>query len=180
MSDSTNTQWVIDVYCQDEQWVIDTYCQDEQWLPFSISSSSSSSSSRSSSSSSSRSSSSSSSSITPGTKTWGQKTGIQEDYDDPFLGHWTGDGVIDGTNNDEVLLYTCPPEIFTSEAWYLGSGRATIRHDKYQVGSGNVTKFYKTASSLAGLNSVAWQEFDGVEFTSLGWVQIRITNELGE
>jgi hypothetical protein len=94
--------------------------------------------------------------------------------------NWTGDGVIDGTNNQEAMFFTCPPETFTSEPWWLGVGRATIRHDKYRVGSGNVTKFYKTASTRAGLDTASLQEFNGIEFNSLGWVQIVITNELGD
>jgi hypothetical protein len=78
------------------------------------------------------------------------------------------------------MLYTCPPEFLTSEAWYVGTGRMAIRNDKYQVGSGNVTKLYRTAATRAGLEFISYTEYDGTEITSLGWVQVAVTNQLGD
>jgi len=163
-----------DEYKADEHGLWGIYLDD---TCYSSSSSSTSSSSSSVSSSSSLSSTSSSSSATPGTITWGHQTDIQEDYKDTFEGNWFGGSEIDGTNNNEVMIYTCPPETDISKAWYLGTGRATIRHNKYQVGFGNVTKFYRTATTREGLRFKSFDTFD-TEFISLGWVQIQVSNQL--
>jgi hypothetical protein len=61
------------------------------------------------------------------------------------------------------------------DPWYLGSGEAVIRIDKYNTGSGSYTLEYRTAATAAACLVAAWDLY-GTSFTSLGWVQIRITN----
>ena len=149
---------------------------------FSSSSSSTSSSSSSSLSSSSSSSlSSSSTSTTPGTKVWGQQTGTEEDFQNTFLGNWTTSGgwFPSGSGNFETLntsggclqVSICNPH-------YLGSFEATIFVDKYRTGSGPAPIiFYKTATTKTGLSTETWTIYNGVSFTSLGWVKLKIIHQ---
>ena len=147
----------------------------------SSSSSSSSLSSSSSSSSSSLSSSSSSSSTAPGTVVYGHHTAVSEDYDEDFTGNWTTTSgwTINGTpgSDNETIDSTTCSSISISDPWYLGSMTAIVRVDKYQTGSGPAPVIhYKTAATSAGLGALSWTLYDGVSFTSLGWIQLRITH----
>ena len=161
-------QWTIDTYCSDDQWVIDTYCADQQWIPQSSSSSSSSSS---------VSFSSSSSSATPATKVWGHQTGTEEDHQNTFVNNWTTSGgwTPSGSGDDEVLQGECGG-VSISQRWYLGAFEATIFVDKYQTGSGTPVVYYKTATTGAGLSAASWTLYNGVSFTSLGWVKLKVVN----
>jgi len=149
----------------------------------SVSSSSSSSSLSSSSSSSSLSSSSLSSSTTPGTVSWGQVTGVEEDFTRTFAGNVTSSGptsgwAVSGSGDEEILYLINVPncgQIVLFEPWYLGAFEAIINEDKYRTGSGEEdTWFYITASTKQGLFIGSWTMYNGVSFTSLGWVWIRL------
>ena len=149
----------------------------------SLSSSSSSSSSSLSSSSSSSSLSSSSSSTTPGTVSWGQVTGVEEDFTRTFAGNVTSSGptsgwAVSGSGDEEILYLINVPncgQIVLFEPWYLGAFEAIINEDKYRTGSGEEdTWFYITASTKQGLFIGSWTMYNGVSFTSLGWVWIRL------
>jgi len=65
-----------------------------------------------------------------------------------------------------------------SNAWNLGSGEAVIRVDKYgTLGQGSATVQYKTGASKIACEGVgSWTTYNGVSFTSSGWVMIRIIN----
>jgi len=137
--------------------------------------SSSSSSSRSSSSSSSRSSSSSSSSAIAGTVTYGQHTGVEETFDLNFQGEATGWSITGtpGTDNEAIDATSCG-QIVTFRPHNLGAMTAIIRIDKYQTGSGPAPIIqYRTAANRIALFLAAWNVYNGVSFTSLGWIQIR-------
>jgi len=151
----------------------------------SSSSSSESSSSSSSSISSSSSTSSSSSSCASGTVVWGHHTAVSEDFDEDFDLNWTtGSGWITSGSpgTDAETLETSgsdcgPTRITISEVWCLGAIEAVIRIDKYQTGSGPVPIIhYKTSATKAGLTAASWVLYDGVSFTSLGWIQLRLTH----
>ena len=149
------------------------------------SSSSSSSSSSTSSSSSSRSSSSSSkssSSTAGGTVVWGHKTGVTEQHARP-LNNWTEDqgwtrvgpaGFDAETLQTDATSRVCS-QISESEDWNLGPMEAIIRLDKYQTGSGPApTFYYKTSATQGGLAGEGWTLYNGVSFTSVGWIKLRI------
>jgi hypothetical protein len=128
------------------------------------------------SSSSSSSSSTSSSSATPGTVVWGHHTGVSENYDENFTGNISGWSILGtpGTDNEAIDATACN-QICTFEKWYLGTMTAIIKIDKYQTGSGPApTIQYRTAASGAGITSATWFTYNGVSFTSLGWIQIRL------
>lgn len=149
-------------------------------LSSSSSSLSSSSSSLSSSSSSSSSSlSSSSSSTSPGTVVWGHQTGVTEDYARDLDGQWTDDQWSVSGTGDAEIIYTNSDcgQVSIGEDWYLGVMEAVITVDKYQTGSGPAPIIhYITAATKAGLAIGSWTLYDGVSFTSLGWIKLRITH----
>jgi hypothetical protein len=97
---------------------------------------------------------------------------------------WTGTGTIydstsgiDVTCIDEYMVLDCPPEVMVSEPWYLGAGIAVIHINTYDSGSGTPYIEYKTgATKVACLAASYAPYFSG--FTSLGWVQIRVTNNI--
>lgn len=132
-------------------------------------------------SSSSLSSSSSSTSTTPGTVVWGHHTAVDEDYDEDFLTNWTTTSwSISGTaGTDDEIIYSgfdaeCGQESI-GEDWYLGAFEAVVSVDKYQTGSGpQVLIYYKTATTGAGLVAASWVLYNGISFTSLGWIKLRI------
>jgi len=124
------------------------------------------------------SSSSSSSSATPGEVTWGHHTGVSEFYDEDFTGNTTGWTISGspGNDNETISASACDGlQICTFDRWYLGAGEAEILIDKYQTGSGPAPVIqYRTAATGAGLTAAIWTVYNGVSFTSLGWVQIRL------
>ena len=147
---------------------------------FSSSSSSSSSSLSSSSLSSSSSVSfSSSSSATPGTKVWGQQTGTEEAYQNPFTGNWTTSGgwYPSGSGDTETLITSAGEceQTSISNPHYLGSFETIIFTDKYNTGTGPLPEiYYKTATTKTGLSSESWTLYNGVSFTSVGWVKLKV------
>jgi hypothetical protein len=150
----------------------------------SSSSSSSSSTSSSSSSVSSSSRSSSSSSALGGTVVWGHHTAVSEDHDEDFDGNWTevsGWSSVGTPGTDNETFNTTGgsqcAQVSESQDWNLGPMTAVIRVDKYQTGSGPAPIIhYKTAVSSEGLVGASWTLYNGVSFTSLGWIKLRITH----
>jgi hypothetical protein len=145
----------------------------------SSSSSISSSSSSSSLSSSSSSTSSSSLSTTEGTVVWGHHTSVDEDFDENFTSNWTTtEWSISGSpGSDDEIIYASNGcgQLSTSPYWRLGAMEAIIKVDKYQTGIGPAPVIqYRTSVTLAGLIVASWSTYNGVSFTSLGWIQIRI------
>ena len=121
------------------------------------------------------SSSSSSSSATPGTVVWGHHTSVDETYDLDFTGNTTG-WTIGGTpgNDNEYIDATSCDQIITFDPHYLGTMTAVIKVDKYMTGYGPAPVIqYRTAATKATLLVTAWSTYNGVSFTSLGWIQIR-------
>lgn len=146
----------------------------------SSSSSSSQSSSSSSSSVSSSSTSSSSSSCASGTVSWGHVTGVEEDFTETFTGSVTTSGwAVSGSGDGEIVYITTTPncdQIIVFEPWCLGAFEAQITYDKYDTGTGiDGIIQYRTAATKAALGGV-WTTYNGVSFTSLGWVEVRIVN----
>ena len=141
--------------------------------------SSSSSSSSSSISSSSSSSSISSSSATPGTVVWGHHTAVSETYNENFTTNWTTTtwtiSGTPGTDGETIESGSGCGQVSIGEDWYLGSMEAVISVDKYQTGSGPAPAiYYITAATQAGLAIGVWTLYNGVSFTSLGWIKLRI------
>jgi hypothetical protein len=104
---------------------------------------------------------------------WGHATGVTQDETRTFTGNWTG-GTIAGAGDDETLSLTSGQQS-VSDPWALGAGEARINVNDYKVGDTPTTIEYKTGDSQATCEADAWNVYDGTSFTSLGWVQIRLT-----
>jgi len=130
----------------------------------------------SSSSSSSESSQSSQSSISKpeGTAVWGHHTSVEEDWDRNFWGEWSGDGLILGSGDNEVMRLEAGQSM-ESITWHFGSGEVAIIRDKYQTGGncGDLITEYKTAATEAACDAASYIGYTG-PFTSLGWIKIRV------
>jgi len=138
----------------------------------SLSSSSLSSSSLSSSSSSL---SSSSSSILPGTVCWGHDTGVVQDSSENFVGNWTGTATIFLSGDVEKIVFT-EGQNSVSKTWYLGAIRVAIFVNHYGLGTGTPTIEYQTGATKTVCEAAGWTEYTGGNFSSLGWVRIRLSN----
>jgi hypothetical protein len=117
----------------------------------------------------------------PGTVVWGHITGAAEAYAVPLSGNWTEDNgwVVSGSGNTEDISTKgggCGSESI-SEDWYLGAFEATIFTNKYNAGTGpDPVIYYKTAASRALLTVEIWTLYNGVSFTSAGWIKLRIVH----
>ena len=113
---------------------------------------------------------------------YGHHTSVDEDYDEDFNVNWTTDNgwTISGTPGTDAETIDATSgcgAISISDPWLLGTMTAIIRVDKYQTGSGPIPIIhYKTATTEAGLVAASWTLYNGVSFTSLGWIQLRITH----
>jgi len=98
--------------------------------------------------------------------------------------NWSGDGTIydttagiDVTCIDDYMVLDCPRETMVSEPWYLGSGAAVIQTNVYGPGSGTPDIQFRTGATKAACLSASYAPyFSG--FISLGWVQIKVTNDI--
>lgn len=109
-----------------------------------------------------------------GTVTWGRTTS-DETHSRKFSDGWAGTGQASGTGDGENLILD-GTEYMISEMVELGAGNATITIDKYDTGSGPApTIEYKNGDSEANCDADSWNVYSG-EFTSLGFVRIRVSN----
>jgi hypothetical protein len=110
---------------------------------------------------------------------WGHHTAVDETYSEDFTGNTTGWNVegIPG-DDDETIDATACNQVCVFDPWLLGTMTAIIRVDKYQTGSGPASLIqYRTATTEAGVLSATWFTYNGVSFTSLGWIQIRLIHD---
>jgi len=65
-----------------------------------------------------------------------------------------------------------------SETWQLGAFQAIIELNHYGTGSGPAPKVqYKTGNSKENCEADTWHDYNGISFTSQGWIKVRIANE---
>jgi len=103
---------------------------------------------------------------------WGRDTSVAEDY----IRDWadgSGTASVVGSGDAETV------EIDDTETWTLGVVRTgaverMINFDKYDTGSGVGDIEYRTGATVAACLSAEWLLYEG-HFTSLGWVQIRLS-----
>lgn len=118
-----------------------------------------------------------------GNVVWGHDTGIDNnkipnirDFD--LL--WGGTGTTTLTGDDEKMTMQST-EYMVSETWRLSEStvEALINYDVFKTGSGPVPKIqYKTGATKAACEAVgSFSDYNGISFTCLGWVIIRIANE---
>jgi hypothetical protein len=116
---------------------------------------------------------------------WGQCPPVDQDFSENFEDFWSGTGTIidttatiDATCVDQVMILDCPPEVMESEPWYLGVGIAVIRINEYGSGVGTPYIEFRTGATKAACLASTYEPYDGISLISLGWVQIRVTNEI--
>jgi hypothetical protein len=104
---------------------------------------------------------------------------VTEDYARDFSGNWTGDGVISGSGDAEILTLSAVGDEAISETVKVGSGTMLVSVDKYGTGGSgpSVTLYYKTGSTQANCEGDTWHSFVN-KFVSSGWVKIRALKEV--
>jgi len=61
-----------------------------------------------------------------------------------------------------------------SEIYHTGTGAFVLRRDKYgSLGTGPITLYYKTGSTVADCDDADWTLYDDVSIISVGYVKIR-------
>ena len=101
-----------------------------------------------------------------------------ETFKRTFTGNWAvNTGIsIEGAGAAEIIrMQDCGAETETIP-WNLGVVGATIKIDKYQSGSGNAPIVqYKTGATEAACELDTWHVYNGVSFSCLGWVKVKLT-----
>ncbi|MBU0964726.1 hypothetical protein KKC06_06830 [Patescibacteria group bacterium] len=111
--------------------------------------------------------------MAPGTWCFGHDTGVTQDYVED-LADGTGTAGITGVGDTEKVVID-PGEDWISSAKNLGTIEITLSYDQYGTGSGTPgTIYYRTAATKVDCKAAGWTEYT-VHFTSLGWVQIKLT-----
>lgn len=110
-----------------------------------------------------------------GEVTWGHDTGVTEANVRDFTGNWTGTGAITGSGDSErAELETT--EYLISEVVNTGAYTVTLTQNKYGSGD-SVDLDYRHGADQAACEAASWNNYTG-PFTSLGYVQVRITSTL--
>ena len=126
-----------------------------------------------SSSSSSASSASSESSMVAGTWCFGHDTDVEQDFTGDFV-DGTGDAVVSGSGDAEIIAVAEGNEWITP-AVKIAPQDILITYDQYDSGGGTPgTVEYRTGASKTACEAQSWSTYS-VAFTSLGWVQVRMS-----
>ena len=90
-----------------------------------------------------------------------------------FTGNWTGTGAISGSGDSEVAELD-PGEYMESEVVNTGVVDVALFQNLYAAGD-NVTLKYRHGATQEDCEAAGWSAYSG-QFTSLGYVQVRIEN----
>jgi hypothetical protein len=108
---------------------------------------------------------------------WGHDTAVLETNIRDFDGNWTGTGdIINPGVDDTECLRLEAGESMTSELVNTGAEDVLIAYNVYAAGD-NVTLEYRHAATPVDCLAAAWNAYLA-PFTSLGYVQIRVTSTL--
>jgi len=111
--------------------------------------------------------------------TWGHHTGVLEANDENFAGNWTGTGALEGDpgNDNERICFDNPGEYMISEVVNTGAYTVSLFQNLYDVTGDDVDLDYRHGNTKAACEAAGWNDYT-VPFTSLGYVQIRLTSTL--
>jgi hypothetical protein len=98
---------------------------------------------------------------------------VTQDNTVALSGSWTG-GTISSSGDIETLSLAGSVQS-VSDSWNMGSGEATITTNVYRPGDAPTNIEYRTGADQATCEAAGWSVYNGTSFTSLGWVQIRLT-----
>lgn len=108
---------------------------------------------------------------------WGHDTGVLEGTVRDFSGNWTGTGTIinPGVADTEALELNAT-EYMISEVVDTGAVDVSILYNVYAVGDA-IDLDYRHGANQAACEAAGWNNYVG-SFTSLGYVQVRVTSTL--
>lgn len=108
---------------------------------------------------------------------WGHDTGVLEAVIHNFEDNWTGTGQIDNpgvADTERLALETT--EYMISEVVNTGAVSILIDYNVYAVGD-DIDLDYRHGATTAACLAAAWNNYVA-PFTSLGYVQVRVTSTL--
>ena len=108
---------------------------------------------------------------------WGHDTGVLEANVRDFQNNWTGTGEIvnPGVDDTETICLDSG-EFMISELVHTGAVDVIILQNVYAVGD-NVDLDYRHGDTPAACEAAGWNDYVGA-FTSLGYIQVRLTSTL--
>ncbi len=118
---------------------------------------------------------SSGSALIVGTTAWGHVTGVTETNVRTLAGNWTGTGTISGVGDAEKLTLSAA-QVETSEVVNSGARTVSLKYNFYAAGA-TVLMEYRHGATEAACLVASWNTYS-VPFSSLGFVQIRLTSTL--
>jgi hypothetical protein len=108
---------------------------------------------------------------------WGHDTGVLEANVRDFQGNWTGTGeIINPGIDDTERICLESGENMVSEVVATGVEDVIILYNVYAAGDA-IDLDYRHGNTVANCLAAAWQDYTGA-FTSLGFVQVRISSTL--
>ena len=117
------------------------------------------------------------SSITVGSTVWGHDTGVLEANVHDFSGNWTGTGeIVNPGVADTERLELAAGEEMISEVVDTGTVDILIDYNVYDVGD-NINLDYRHGNTVSACEAAGWNDYT-IPFTSLGYVQIKVTSTL--
>jgi hypothetical protein len=93
-----------------------------------------------------------------------------------FFGNWTGTGAISGSGDAEVICLNSG-ENMVSEVVNTGAYTVTLYQNLYDGTGDDVDLDYRHGITAAACQAASWNNYVG-SFTSLGYVQVRLTSTL--
>ena len=106
---------------------------------------------------------------------WGHDTDVIEDTVRDFENNWTGTGTIENAGvSDTERLALDAEEYMISEIADTGAVNIVIGYNTYTEGD-IIDLDYRHGATPTACEEAAWNNYTG-QFTSLGYVQIRVTN----
>ena len=108
---------------------------------------------------------------------WGHDTGVLEANVRDFQFNWTGTGAIENPGVDDTeRLALESTEYMISEVVATGATNILIAYNVYAAGD-NINLDYRHGATVAACEGAGWNDYVA-PFTSLGFVQVRVTSTL--
>jgi hypothetical protein len=108
---------------------------------------------------------------------WGHDTGVLETNVRDFNGNWTGTGTIENPGADDTeRLALESGENMVSEVVNTGNVSVLIDYNVYAVGD-DINLDYRHGATVVACEGAGWNDYT-VPFTSLGFLQVRVTSTL--
>jgi len=108
---------------------------------------------------------------------WGHDTAVSESNVRDFDGNWTGTGTIENAGvADTERLALEAGENMVSEVVRTGAVDILLDYNVYAAGD-TINFDYRHGNSVANCVAASWNDYT-VPFTSLGYVQVRVTSTL--